>query len=231
MVAARQADIELPITIPAGDVQLAGNLAVPRDAIGIVLFAHGSGSSRHSPRNRYVAQVLRDAGMGTLLMDLLTREEEQVDQYTAHLRFDIDLLARRLIAATDYLAAPEQTAALPQGYFGASTGAAAALVAAAARPQRIAAVVSRGGRPDLAGPALPNVRAPTLLIVGSRDVPVIQMNRDAFAQLRCEKRIEIVPGATHLFEEPGALEQVAAHARGWFQQHFARTNAPFRTET
>ena len=187
----------------------------------MVLFAHGSGSGRHSPRNRFVARQLRAAGLATLLVDLLTEEEEAVDQYTGHLRFDIGLLAGRLIGATDWLGEDPRTAGLAVGYFGASTGGGAALVAAARRPDRAGAVVSRGGRPDLAGPALPHVRAPTLLIVGGRDVPVIAMNQEALAQLRCEKRLEIVPGATHLFEEPGTLEQVARLARDWFNHYLA----------
>lgn len=209
------------VQIPAGRVYLNGDLTLPQAAKRLVVFAHGSGSSRLSPRNRYVAQVLQQDGIGTLLMDLLTSEEERVDEYTAHLRFDIGLLAERLTAATDWLAGQAETRDFPQGYFGASTGAAAALVAAAARPERIGAVVSRGGRPDLAGDALPYVQAPMLLIVGSLDEPVIEMNRDAMAQMRCEKKLVIVPGATHLFEEPGTLEQVALLARDWFAQHLS----------
>jgi len=189
------------------------------------LFAHGSGSSRHSPRNRYVAQVLQDAGLATLLIDLLTPDEEQVDMRTGHLRFDIGLLAERLVGATDWLTQQPNTQNLRVGYFGASTGAGAALVAAAERPDVVAAVVSRGGRPDLAGPALARVQAPTLLIVGGNDVPVISMNDEAMAQLRAEKQLVIVPGATHLFEEPGALEEVARLARDWFLQHLARRDA------
>jgi dienelactone hydrolase len=186
-----------------------------------VLFAHGSGSSRHSPRNRYVASILREAGLATLLMDLLSVQEEEIDEVTAELRFDIPLLARRLVAATDWVPSEPKTAGLKIGYFGASTGAGAALQAAARDPGMIAAVVSRGGRPDLAESYLPRVAAPTLLIVGGDDEPVIEMNRDAYAQLRCEKELVIVPGATHLFEEPGTLEQVADRAREWFQRHFA----------
>lgn len=214
------------VRIPSGRVMLDGELNVPPGATGVVLFAHGSGSSRHSPRNQYVAQVIRDAGIGTLLFDLLTPEEESVDLRTAHLRFDIGLLARRLVDATRWVASDPSTRHLRVGYFGASTGAAAALVAAAelgpgAPPQSggPGAVVSRGGRPDLAGPALPLVQAPTLLIVGGRDHPVIQMNEEAYAQLRCVKQLVIVPGATHLFEEPGALEQVARLSAGWFQPY------------
>jgi dienelactone hydrolase len=188
-----------------------------------VLFAHGSGSSRHSPRNRYVAGVLRAAGLATLLMDLLTPEEEAEDRYTGHLRFDIDLLAERLVAATDWLAQQPQTAGWPVGYFGASTGAGAALVAAARRPDAVGAVVSRGGRPDLAGAALARVKAPTLLIVGGRDEPVIALNQQALGRLGAAvKKLVIVPGATHLFEEPGALEEVARLASGWFTRHLNR---------
>jgi dienelactone hydrolase len=205
------------VSIPAGGVVLDGDLRVPVQATGAVLFAHGSGSSRLSPRNRFVAGVLENAGLATLLMDLLTRDEEMLDQLTAHLRFDIDLLAERLVAATDWLSHQRETAHLPIGYFGASTGAAAALVAAAERPELVRAIVSRGGRPDLAGPALARVRAPTLFIVGSRDQLVIELNRAALDQLPVEnKRLEIVPGATHLFEEPGTLEEVARLARDWF---------------
>ncbi|MGZ8847075.1 MAG: dienelactone hydrolase family protein, partial [Pyrinomonadaceae bacterium] len=195
---------------------------VPNDATGIVLFAHGSGSSRHSPRNQYVARVIREAGVGTLLFDLLTPEEESVDAYTAHLRFDIDLLARRLVAATNWLASENQTKRLAVGYFGASTGGGAALVAAAKLGGHVSAVVSRGGRPDLAGDALPFVTAPTLLIVGGRDYPVIEMNKQALAKLKCQKQLEIVPGATHLFEEPGALEEVARLASEWFVRHLTK---------
>ena len=207
------------VHIPAGSVVLSGELKVPDSASGIVLFAHGSGSSRHSPRNQFVAHVIREAGVGTLLFDLLTREEEAIDLQTRHLRFDIGLLARRLVAATDWLARENETCHLRPGYFGASTGGGAALVAAAALGAKVGAVVSRGGRPDLAGEALGHVKAPTLLIVGGYDVPVIKMNEDAYAQLDCVKELKIVPGATHLFEEPGALEQVADLAAGWFLKH------------
>jgi dienelactone hydrolase len=210
---------ERQVRISSGTVSLDGDLAVPSEARGVVLFAHGSGSSRHSSRNRYVAKELRRGGMATLLMDLLTREEEEADAHTGHLRFDIDLLAGRLRSATRWLRAEAETARLPIGYFGASTGGGAALVAAADSPDAVAAVVSRGGRPDLAGEALPRVLAPTLLIVGGRDGPVIAMNRDAFGQLRCEKRMEIVAGASHLFEEPGTLEEVARLASEWFDRH------------
>lgn len=213
------ANNEQLVNVQAGPVTLEGNLNVPENAQGVVLFAHGSGSSRHSPRNRYVAQVLQEAGLATLLIDLLTPDEEQVDMRTGHLRFDIGLLAERLVGATDWLQGHPNTRHLGVGYFGASTGAGAALVAAAERPDVTAAVVSRGGRPDLAGPALPRVKAPTLLIVGGNDVPVISMNDEAMAQLRTEKQLVIVPGATHLFEEPGALEEVARLARDWFLKY------------
>ena len=207
------------VQVPAGAVTLDGNLGVPAGARGIVLFAHGSGSSRHSPRNRYVAGVLREARLATLLMDLLTADEEAIDLQTQRLRFDISLLADRLVGATDWLAQNPDTRDLTIGYFGASTGAAAALVAAAERPDAVGAIVSRGGRPDLAGAALARVRAPTLLIVGGNDLPVIGMNREAMAQLHVEHKLEIVPGATHLFEEPGALEEVARLAREWFERY------------
>lgn len=221
-----EAGEERLVQVPAGRVTLEGNLAVPEAASGIVLFAHGSGSSRFSPRNRYVAQVLRKAGIATLLIDLLTPEEEAVDLRTAHLRFDIGLLAERLAGATDWLLQHPDTRDLRIGYFGASTGAGAALVAAAERPQAVAAIVSRGGRPDLAGPALARVQAPTLLIVGGRDFPVIRLNEEALAQLRVpEKQLVIVPGATHLFEEPGALEEVARLATDWFVRYLSRTTA------
>lgn len=207
------------VRIETKEARLAGILEIPPHATGLVVFAHGSGSSRHSPRNRHVARVLQDAGLGTLLFDLLTRDEERVDELTAELRFDIGFLAERLRGAARWAARDERTAALRVGYFGASTGAAAALVAAASEGDRIGAIVSRGGRPDLAGDALQQVRAPTLLIVGGEDEPVITMNTDAFAQLQCEKRLEIVPGATHLFEEPGTLDVVADLAARWFAKH------------
>lgn len=207
------------VLVKAGSVSLEGNLTIPQGAKGIVLFAHGSGSSRHSPRNRYVASVLQAAGLATLLIDLLTAEEEIIDMRTRHLRFDIDLLAKRLVGATDWLQQNPSTENLRIGYFGASTGAAAALVAAAERPEVVSAIVSRGGRPDLAGAALPRVKAPTLLIVGGYDYPVIEMNQSALAQLRTEKQLVIVPRATHLFEEPGALEQVARLATQWFERY------------
>jgi pimeloyl-ACP methyl ester carboxylesterase len=207
------------VQVPAGSATLEGNLSLPAEARAVVLFAHGSGSSRHSFRNRYVARVLNEAKLATLLIDLLTLDEEVIDARTAQLRFDIDLLAERLVGATDWLTQFPDTKDLRIGYFGASTGAAAALVAAAVRPDAVGAVVSRGGRPDLAGAALTRVRAPTLLIVGGNDVQVIQLNREALAQLRCEKQLMIVPGATHLFEEPGALDEVARLARDWLQRH------------
>ncbi len=207
------------IHVPAGSVSLEGNLLIPGRATGVVLFAHGSGSSRFSSRNRYVAQVLREGGLGTLLLDLLTQEEELVDTRTAHLRFDIELLADRLVATVQWLAREKATERLKVGLFGASTGAGAALVAAARLPDRISAIVSRGGRPDLAGAALPNVKAPTLLIVGGEDKPVIQMNQQAYERMSAPREIVIVPGATHLFEEPGALEAVARLAGDWFQRY------------
>ena len=207
------------VQIPSGAARLYGTLQIPAGASGIVVFVHGSGSSRFSPRNQYVAGVIRDAGLGTLLFDLLTSEEETVDVQTRHLRFDIELLATRLVDAVHWLADADETRHLRVGYFGASTGGGAALVAAARLAQVIGAVVSRGGRPDLAGVALPHVVSPTLLIVGGRDTTVIQLNEAAYAQLRCQKALEIVPGATHLFEEPGALEHVAQLAAGWLQQH------------
>jgi len=199
---------------------LAGDLVIPERCLGVVVFAHGSGSSRHSPRNRYVADVLQQTGFATLLLDLLTAAEEQVDLASGHLRFAIDLLAGRLLGATDWLQREPQTHNLPIAYFGASTGAGAALVAAAERPKVIKAVVSRGGRPDLAGSALSRVQAPTLLIVGGEDHPVISLNQKAMAQLRCEKRLSIVPGATHLFGEHGTLEEVAKLASDWLETHF-----------
>ena len=210
---------EREVRVPVASVTLEGNLGVPEVARGVVLFVHGSGSGRHSPRNRYVAQELRQAGLATLLIDLLTPEEEEVDLRTRHLRFDIGMLAERLIGATDWMKRELDTRNLHLGYFGASTGAGAALVAAAERPEEVGAIVSRGGRPDLAGEALPRVRAPTLLIVGENDVPVIEMNREAMERLRVEKELEIVSGATHLFEEPGALEKVAHLASDWFVRY------------
>ncbi len=207
------------IQVPIGDQSLHGDLGMPSDAQGIVLFAHGSGSSRHSPRNQYVARALERRDLATLLIDLLTPEEERIDDRTAEYRFDIDMLARRLVTIVDWLRARNETASLSIGLFGASTGGGAALMAAADRPQEIAAVVSRGGRPDLAGPALAKVIAPTLLIVGGLDAPVIQMNRDAMRQMHGEVKLEIVPGATHLFEESGTLERVAELAGQWFARY------------
>jgi len=210
---------ERPVRIAAGAVTIEGDLSLPDAARGIVLFAHGSGSSRHSPRNRHVAWVLNQAKLATLLIDLLTPDEEAIDLRTAHLRFDIGLLAERLVRATDWVTQHPDTRNLRAGYFGASTGAAAALVAAAMEPHHVSAIVSRGGRPDMAGGALTRVRAPTLLIVGGADHGILDQNEDAFDRLRTEKRLEIVPGATHLFEEPGALDLVASLARQWFAEH------------
>jgi dienelactone hydrolase len=210
------------VTVAAGDVTLEGNLAVPPDARGIVVFAHGSGSSRFSSRNRYVAGVLNEGGLATLLFDLLTAEEHEVDVMTRELRFDIPLLSRRMVATVDWLGSESTVSSLPIGLFGSSTGAAAALNAAAERPARVAAVVSRGGRPDLAMASLPGVESPTLLIVGGLDWQVIEMNRAAEAELEAPCRVEIVEGATHLFEEPGTLEQVAALARDWFLEYLGR---------
>jgi dienelactone hydrolase len=207
-----------PVAVTFRDVRLQGLLRVPPDARGIVLFAHGSGSGRLSPRNNYVAEQLGKAGLATLLFDLLTAQEEEIDEQTAELRFDIPLLTERLVAATEWTRRQPALRQFAVGYFGASTGAAAALMAAARVPG-IAAVVSRGGRPDLAGAALPAVRAATLLIVGGDDEQVIVLNRQAQARMGCEVKLEIVPGATHLFEEPGTLEQVAALAAGWFVGH------------
>jgi putative phosphoribosyl transferase len=207
------------IQVPAAGVVLEADVVVPEPAQGLVLFAHGSGSSRHSPRNRYVAGELQDAGLATVLADLLTPEEEQLDARTGALRFDIGLLAERVAALTDWVVGQEQLAHLGVGLFGASTGAAAALVAAAARPASVEAIVSRGGRPDLAGGLLRLVRQPTLLIVGERDTTVLDLNRKALEELDGEAALVIVPGASHLFEEPGALEEVARLARDWFVRH------------
>ena len=217
------------VQIPAGSATLEGNLTIVRHGESVrrridqtkafVLFAHGSGSSRHSPRNQFVARTLNEAGLATLLFDLLTPEEESVDLYTREHRFDISLLAERLVYATRWAKQQKQTQDLRVGYFGSSTGGGAALVAAAELPEEVGAVVSRGGRPDLAGQALPKVKAPTLLIVGGEDHVVIDLNEQARAQMKCECKIEIVPGATHLFEEPGALEEVAKLASDWFVKH------------
>ncbi len=212
---------ETAVSVAAGGVILEGDLTLPDPVQGLILFAHGSGSSRHSPRNRAVARFLRSAGQGTLLFDLLTAAEENEDRIRGHLRFDIPFLAERLVTVTDWLPNVPVARKLPLGYFGASTGAAAALLAAAARPDIVRAIVSRGGRPDLADPVLTRVKAPTLLIVGGHDYEVIRMNQEALEKLPVEKKLVIVPGATHLFEEPGTLEQVARLAAGWFQQHLS----------
>jgi len=214
------------IFIPFGSAHLEGTLSIPVGAAGVVLFAHGSGSSRHSPRNKYVARVLNGSGVGTLLFDLLTTKEEEEEKYSRDLRFDIDLLAERLVHATNWINRQAEALNLPIGYFGSSTGAAAALVAAAELGEQVSVIVSRGGRPDLAGGSLPKVKAPTLLIVGERDVQVTKLNMHAYGQLLCAKRIEIVGGATHLFEEPGKLEEVARLAAQWFQQHFESQATP-----
>jgi putative phosphoribosyl transferase len=214
------------VQIDADKVTLHGNLLIPPKPKGLVAFAHGSGSGRHSPRNRYVAEALRREGLATLLFDLLTLDEEAKDLINGRQRFDIGLLARRLAGTTDWLQSQPEVRNLRLGYFGASTGAAAALVAAAEKPDRVGAVVSRGGRPDLAMPVLDRVRSPTLLIVGGNDTVVIDMNRQALARLKAEKELVIVPGATHLFEEPGALEQVARLAGDWFVRHLAAVARP-----
>jgi putative phosphoribosyl transferase len=214
------------VHISAGRATLAGNLNTPVNATALVLFAHGSGSSRHSPRNQFVARTLNETGLATLLFDLLTPKEGLVDARTAELRFDIDLLAKRLVHATKWAKRQEQTRDLRIGYFGSSTGGGAALVAAAQLPDDVDAVVSRGGRPDLAGAALPRVQVPTLLIVGGQDDIVIELNEHARDQMRCEVKLEIIPGATHLFEEPGALEQVAKLASDWFLLHAAGSAGP-----
>lgn len=210
------------VNVPAGRVTLDGDLSVPLHARAVVLFAHGSGSSRFSSRNKRVASLLHERAFATLLIDLLTPNEEELDVHTAEFRFDIGRLAERLVGAAEWLEHETTTAPLPLAIFGASTGGGAALVAAAERPDRVAAVVSRGGRPDLAGEALNQVRAPTLLIVGGRDEAVIELNREALAQLRAPARLEVIPGATHLFEEPGALDEVARHAAAWIEMYAAR---------
>jgi putative phosphoribosyl transferase len=209
----------MPVEVPTGEARLHGDLGMPDHASGLVLFAHGSGSSRHSSRNRYVARALERHGLATLLIDLLTPDEERIDNVTAQYRFDLPLLAARLVTIVDWLGGRPETGSLPIGLFGASTGGGAALIAAATRPHEVAAVVSRGGRPDLAGASLAHVTAPTLLIVGGLDLPVIQLNRQAMGQMRAEVRLEIVSGATHLFEEPGALERVAELSGDWFTSH------------
>jgi len=215
-----QREISNTVEIPAGDATLEGELIVPANANGIVLFVHGSGSSRFSPRNRTVAETIQIAGIGTLLFDLLTKEEESIDVYTRHLRFDIGLLARRLKAVTHSLNERAETKDLKVGYFGSSTGGGAALVAAADLGNKISAVVSRGGRPDLAGEALSRVTAPTAMIVGEYDQIVIELNRDAMSKMKCKTELIIVPGATHLFEELGTLDLVAKLATDWFTEHF-----------
>ena len=214
------------VKIHAGRAVLSGNLSIPEGASALVLFAHGSGSSHHSPRNQFVARALNDSGLATLLFDLLTRDEETIDMQTRELRFDIHLLAQRLVHATKWAKEQEQTRDLRIGYFGSSTGGAAALVAAADNSHDAGAVVSRGGRPDLAGDALPKVQAPTLLIVGGNDDIVIELNEQARDRMRCEVKLEIVPGATHLFEEPGTLEKVAKLASDWFVKHIGEGSAP-----
>ena len=222
---------EYALTMDAGGVELEGDLTVPAAARGLVVFAPGSGSSRLSPRNQFVARELQQGNLATLLFDLLTSREEAEDAITAQLRFDIGLLGQRLIAVTDWLKQDSRSSPLAIGYFGASTGAAAALIAAAARPSTVRAVVSRGGRPDLAAQALARVAAPTLLIVGGNDPAVLDLNRRALKQMTCEKRLEVVPGATHLFPEAGALEEVARLARDWFMAYLGReatTPAPTR---
>ena len=207
------------VEICAGRAVLSGSLNIPEDASALALFAHGSGSSRHSPRNQFVARTLNEAGLATLLFDLLTQEEDAIDMQTRELRFNIHLLAERLVHATKWAKQYEDTRDLRIGYFGSSTGGAAALVAAVDVPQDVGAVVSRGGRPDLAGEALPKVQAPTLLIVGGNDDIVIELNEQARDRMRCEVKLEIIPGATHLFEEPGTLEKVATLASDWFAKH------------
>jgi putative phosphoribosyl transferase len=210
---------EKAVHIPIDKLTLEGNLALSPDVSGVVIFAHGSGSGRFSPRNRFVAQELQRAGLGTLLMDLLTADEEALDERTRELRFDIEMLGKRVVGVIDWLQEYPDTRGLPIGCFGASTGAAAALVAAAERPDAVQAVVSRGGRPDLAAMLLRRVKAPTLLIVGGRDVQVVGMNQEALELLKCERELIVVPGATHLFEEPGKLEEVSRLATKWFTQH------------
>jgi putative phosphoribosyl transferase len=224
-----RAGLEREVRLVAGGITREGTLVVPSGARGVVLFAHGSGSSRHSPRNRFVAEQLREGGLATLLMDLLSAEEEAIDARTRQLRFDIGLLAERLVGAIEWLGREPAMSELPVGLFGASTGGGAALVAAAARPDVVEAVVSRGGRPDLAGDALPRVQAPSLFIVGGRDEQVIELNRQAMARMHAPVRLEIVPGATHLFEEPGALEQVARLAGEWFVRYLATARDRART--
>src|ERR1700675_316326 len=215
-----------PVTVAVDSIRLDGDLSVPTSAKAVVLFAHGSGSSRHSPRNRYVADVLNEGGLATLLIDLLTSDEQEVDLQTAHLRFDIPFLARRLATITKWLSSHPEVRDLKLGHFGASTGAAAALTAAAELPHLVSAVVSRGGRPDLAGAALQRVEAPTLLIVGGADPVVLDLNRKAIALLRCEKQLQIIPGAGHLFEEPGAVQKVSLLALDWFLAKLSKPPLP-----
>ena len=219
LVRIRVGSADHDLNIRSGTVTLDGDLTIPAGAVGIVLFAHGSGSSRHSPRNQFVARAIREAGIATLLFDLLTQEEEGEDDVTGRLRFDIGLLAGRLVEASRWVANQTETQKLRIGYFGASTGGAAALVAAAEIGPTVGAVVSRGGRPDLAGAAMEDVKSPVLLIVGERDETVLELNRSAYARLRCEKELAVIHRATHLFEEPGALEEVARLAADWFRRH------------
>jgi dienelactone hydrolase len=218
--------IENEVQIPVRGATLLGHLTVPENPLGLILFAHGSGSSRHSPRNRFVARALNNSGLGTLLFDLLTVDEEDLDEATGEHRFNIALLAERLGLATDWILQDPVVCDLGIGYFGSSTGGGAALVAAAQRPGRITSIVSRGGRPDLAGPNLPEVRAATLFIVGSNDDVVIELNREAMAQMKCDVKLELVVGATHLFQEPGTLEKVATLASDWFLRHATPITAP-----
>lgn len=221
-----QTPLTTTVEVAADLGRLAGDLSLPATPLGLVIFAHGSGSGRHSPRNQAVARSFQQRGFATLLADLLSLEEEAADRYRGHLRFDIDLLGRRVIALVDWARRHGTLGDVPFGLFGASTGAAAALVAAAARPKDVAAVVSRGGRPDLAGPALERVAAPTLLLVGSLDAEVIELNQRAMSQMHCPVRLSIVAGASHLFEEPGTLEEVAARAGDWFLHHLASPAHP-----
>ena len=212
-------DTEHPVTIPCDGFHLDGLLHIPKQVVGVVLFAHGSGSSRLSPRNQSIARLLQQSRFATLLFDLLTQDEDEIDNKTMEFRFDIELLAARLLAATEWMSENPALHALPKGYFGASTGGGAALLAAALKPQLIKAVVSRGGRPDLAGDALPKVQAATLLIVGELDQTVLELNQGAYHQLDCERKLVVVPGATHLFEEPGKLVEVAMLANEWFRKY------------
>lgn len=222
MTAQIQSKPATPVRIPIEGAVLHGDLRMTPDALGLVIFVHGSGSSRLSPRNRHVAEELNQQGFSTLLLDLLTKDEQKIDDRTMQYRFDIPLLAGRSTLAARWALAQPGLARLPVGLFGASTGAAAALITAAEMKQEIAAVVSRGGRPDLAGEVLPKVKAPTLLIVGGNDETVLALNRKAMAEMRCVNQLHIVPGATHLFEEPGALEQVVAVSAEWFSRHFEK---------